>query len=235
MPRSPTRHLFSRRDALTAAAAALAPAACSSKEAEPDFPDSDLAAKPTNPYGVAYPTDGIGRLARAGTARGQRMPNLAFQAFVDGDRSRGLSQVQLADFFDPEARRYRVLLFTAVATWCSVCSEETHAATKARERLTAAGVGVLQAVVNGNTVQLGPSQGEVEAWITRHDVAFTVGIDVRARRVYPELGVTNVPHNFLVDTRTMEILESAVGAPRDLEAYVAVRALSFVEKNPPSY
>jgi hypothetical protein len=42
-----------------------------------------------------------------------------------------------------------------------------------------------------------------------------------------------MPHDLLIDTRTMEILDSSVGAPVDVGQY-ALEGLDFVEKNPPS-
>ena len=42
------------------------------------------------------------------------------------------------------------------------------------------------------------------------------------------------PHDVLIDTRTMEILDSSVGSPLDVGKYV-LDGLEFVNSNPPSY
>ncbi|MCA9585722.1 MAG: redoxin domain-containing protein [Myxococcales bacterium] len=227
--------LISRRDALAGLATSLAlPLGCASKGPEPDFADPDLVPRGTSLDGVPYPTDNLGRAARASGVRGSRIENLAFQAFVDSNRAAGLKPVELADYFDPERKRHRVLHITAVATWCSVCSSESDDTVRVKDMLTKEGAAIMQIVVNGNSVTFGPSLGEVEGWIERHDANYTLAIDVRARRVSSSLGIVNVPWNLLVDVRTMEILHSQAGAPSDVAAYVR-EGLRFVNENPPSY
>jgi hypothetical protein len=43
-----------------------------------------------------------------------------------------------------------------------------------------------------------------------------------------------VPHDILIDTRTMEILDSSVGAPVDVAKYT-LEGVRWVNENPPSY
>jgi hypothetical protein len=42
-----------------------------------------------------------------------------------------------------------------------------------------------------------------------------------------------MPHDLLIDTRTMEILDSSLGAPVDVARY-GQDGLDFVGRNPPS-
>jgi len=58
-------------------------------------------------------------------------------------------------------------------------------------------------------------------------------IDVRARRL-GSLGVNTVPWSWIIDTRSMEMLEGGAGAPADMAKY-ARAGLTFVNENPHSY
>jgi hypothetical protein len=222
-----------------AALAVLSPAVlsgCSSgASSKPDFPDPDVTGRDVNPDGTAYPTDNVGAAKRAGTRRGQRFPNLTFQGYVDGDRSKGLSAVSLADYFDPQMKRNKVLHLQIAATWCAICSSEVSATVPVTAQMREEGAVFLEIIVSGPAAGKGPALEEVDDWVTKHGTNFTTAIDVRARR----LGVLGVdpslmPHDVLIDTRTMEILDSSVGAPVDIVKYVRT-ALNFVKANPPSY
>jgi hypothetical protein len=212
---------------------AVALASCSSASPA-DFADPDLPGRDVNPDGVPYPTDHIGRNEHAGRRSGDRIPNFTFQAYVDGDRSAGLETVSLADYYDPDQKRHKVLHIQLAATWCGYCSSEVSATVKVKEELGAEGVVFLEVVLAGPTVLKGPALEEVDDWIERHKTNFTVGIDVRARR-FASMGVdgTVMPWDMLIDTRSMEILESSGGAPSDVVAYVR-EGLKFVSTAAPA-
>jgi hypothetical protein len=216
-----------------ALAALSAGAGCASDEPEV-FPDPDLPAVTTNPDGVPYPADHLGGRKRAGHVPGDRIPNLTFRAYRSG-RAGGLQTISLAEYFDPDQKRNKVLHIQIAATWCAICSSELDATVTVAEPLAARGVRFLEIVVSGATAGEGPSLGEVDAWIDRHKTSFPTAIDVAARRLGP-LGVSGqaVPYDLLIDTRTMEILDSSIGAPVDVGQY-ALAALRFVESRPPSY
>ncbi|MCW5834663.1 MAG: redoxin domain-containing protein [Labilithrix sp.] len=210
-------------------------AACSSSDgAQAPFPDPDLPLVEANPDGEPYPTDRIGGTKRSGTRPGDRMPNLTFRAYRSG-RAGGLETVSLAEYFDPTQARHKVLHLQIAATWCAICSSELEATMSVVDELEARGIRFLEVIVSGATAGKGPSLAEVDAWIDRHGTTFPTGIDVAARRL-GALGVNGaaMPHDILLDTRTMEILDSSVGAPVDVAKYV-LEALRFVEENPPSY
>lgn len=209
--------------------------ACGSDDAPSPFPDPDLALEETNPDGVPYPTDRIGGQKRRGTHPGDRMPNFTFRAYRGPGREGGLQTVSLAEYLDPEQRRHKVLHLQVAATWCSICSSELEATVSIAEPLKERGVVFLEVIVSGATAGKGPALSEVDAWIDRHKTNFPTGIDVAARRL-GGLGVNGaaMPHDILIDTRTMEILDSSVGAPVDVGKYV-LAALRWVEANPPSY
>jgi len=206
---------------------------CSSDDAPPDPPDPEVPGRAANPDGVAYPTDNLGGSERASTHPGQRIPNFTFQAYVDGDRSRGLQTVSLADFFDPEQKRHKVLDIQISQVWCSICSAETQSTSQVITELKADGAVFLQVMTSGSDASRGPSMGEFDSWVDRHAMTYTLALDVRGRRM-GTLGVSTVPWDILVDTRTMEILDSSAGAPTDVERYVR-DGISWVNSHPPSY
>ncbi len=208
---------------------------CGDKEGPPDFPDPDVVGTETSPDGDPYPTDNLGGRPRQGTRRGDRIANYTFQAYRDGDRSKGLTPLSLAEYYDPKMKRHKILHLQVAATWCAICSSELEATVTVAEPLKERGVVFLEVIVSGPTAGKGPALEEVDEWITRHKTNFSTAIDVRARR----LGVIGVdpgamPHDILIDTRTMEILDSSIGAPLDVVKYVS-EGLDFVKNNPPSY
>ncbi len=208
--------------------------ACGSSDDDP-FPDPDLPAVDTNPDGDPYPTDHIGGLKRSGKRPGNRIPNFTFRAYRNPGRAGGLETVSLAEYFDPAQKRHKVLHLQVAATWCTICSSELEATVGVTEPLKERGIVFLEVIVSGASAGKGPSLAEVDAWVDRHKTNFPTGIDVAARRL-GALGISGaaMPHDILIDTRTMEILDSSVGAPVDVGKYV-LDGLRWVEANPPSY
>ncbi len=206
--------------------------ACSDSNEE-ELADPDLAMVETNPDGLPYPADHIGGRKRSGTRPGDRMPNLTLRSYRNG-RADGLETISLAEYFDPDQKRNKVLHIQVAATWCAICSAELEATVTVTEPLKERGVVFLEILVSGATAGEGPSLEEVDRWIDRHKTNFPTAIDVRARRLAP-LGVSGsaMPHDILIDTRTMEILDSSIGAPLDVGVYV-LDGLEFVTKHPPS-
>ena len=218
-----------------AAVMAVTPSCGSSDDPPSPFPDPDLSVVEVNPDGVPYPTDRIGGQKRSGTRPGDRMPNFTFRAYRNPGRAGGLETVSLAEYFDPQQTRHKVLHLQVAATWCAICSSELEATVGVSEQLKERGIVFLEVIVSGATAGKGPSLAEVDAWIDRHKTNFPTAIDVAARRL-GALGVNGaaMPHDILIDTRTMEILDSSVGAPVDVGKYV-LEALRWVEANPGSY
>ena len=191
------------------------------KEKPADFADPQLPGHDANPDGLAYPTDHLGGTARSGRAHpGDRIPNFTFQAYVDGDRAAGLKTISMADYFDPKQVRNKVLHIEVSAVWCAICSSVTDETVKVKDELATEGVVYLEVVTAGATPGAGPSLGEVDDWVTRHMSNLTTAIDVRATRlagIGVDPGVR--PWDIVVDTRSMEILESSGGSPIDVATY----------------
>jgi hypothetical protein len=222
-----------RRIALLVVGLALLPD-CGSKSTPDELSDPDRTGHDANPDGVPYPTANIGTHARSGDLPGNVIANLTFQGYPQSDASKGLQTVSMADYYDPTAKDRKVLYLSAAASWCVNCDEASDEAVAVASKYRAMGAVFVEVLVNGTTPEYGPSLGELDAWVGKHKTApdITVLVDVRARRMAP-LGVTNVPWSALVDTRTMEILHSTLGAPDDVGAYVQI-GLDWVNSHPPS-
>jgi hypothetical protein len=214
---------------------ALAAGACgqSSGGGPAEASDPTVAPNPTNPDGVPYPTDNIGGRARAGSVRGDRIENFAFQGYDHSNVSGGLKQFSMADFYDPKATRWKTIVISGAATWCSACGEEADIVTTDAPMLEKEGAAILSVMTAGPSAGYGPSLGDVTSWIADHKTDYTVLIDVRARRL-STVGLTGVPWSALIDARTMEILFASDGYPDDFVTF-ARQGETFVEKNPPSY
>ena len=99
---------LSRVAGAAALAGALAFAGCSSTPSTP-FVDPDVPAVSVNPDGLAYPTDHIGTRARSKVRAGDRLANFAFQGYLDGNPQGTLKTLAMADLYDPDANRSRLL------------------------------------------------------------------------------------------------------------------------------
>src|SRR5262249_21136130 len=129
-------------------------------DSEPDeISDPDLPVVETNPDGLPYPTDHIGALKRNGLHPGDRMPNFTFRAYRNG-RAGGLETVSLAEYYDPQQKRNKVLHIQVAATWCAICSSELEATVTVTEPLKERGVVFMEVIVSGATAGKGPSLGE---------------------------------------------------------------------------
>lgn len=207
--------------------------ACASNGASSDeLPREVPAGRTTNPDGAAYPTDHIGPTARKGTLRGDRMPNLSFRAYLGGDRTK-LETRSLADFYDPETKRIKLIHLVAVAYWCSICRGEMKEIAPLQEKLREAGVVQLAVLISGAVNGVGPSLAEFDDWHTAYGLQYDFGFDVRGTQL-SAMGFSGVPWNALIDPRSMELLAATVGAPLSVQAYVDA-GLEFVSKYPSSY
>jgi hypothetical protein len=200
-------------------------AACGGSSSPSELPDPAVTPHPTSPTGAPYPT------ANIGSNVGQIAPNLAFEGYPDSNKAGGLVNVSLADFYDPTGKDHTVLFVAIGATWCSACASETIVMKNVGPTYRAKGVVMLELLVAGATSGYGPSRSELDGWVDAHSTAWTVAADVRGRRSFGQLGFVGVPSSMLIDTRTMEILHQASGAPDDLGAYVQL-GLDFVAKHP---
>jgi thiol-disulfide isomerase/thioredoxin len=209
-------------------------AACSATSQETEFTTPPPAEAPAMD-GLVYPVDNVGPLPRRGKTRGNRIANLQFWGYANGDTSAPLGGLSLARYYDPEAKRSKLLHVFVAAGWCPICRGEAASLSSAYGRLNSEGVVVLSIVVNGARQNVGPSLNELSAWGSAHPMrpGADLALDQRGRS-FGDFAINGVPWNALIDVRTMEIVAIAEGAPRDIAAWDQA-GLDWVITHPPSY
>ena len=224
-------------------ACALALAACGGTTVDvtgTPAPGAEQTCTP-NPYGACYPTDDIGSdilaLEDGGVAhRGERIAPLRFvgyratnaDAIVDTSH---LQTISLADFYDPEQRLgpngqgMRLLHVFVNAEWCGPSNEESDFISGANwtgantgmlsfaHELEPRGVVFFEVLMDGPTDGVAPTPADLLAWVTRHDVDYTLTFDVDGWRgsLFKDWGTDAIPLNLDIDPRSMEILSAGPG------------------------
>jgi len=202
---------------LLAIVAALSGTGC---DADCSFTDDVVEGRATNPEGVPYPAGPYGATPREGTVPGDVFPNFGFRGYQDSSTGGGLQTISLADFHDPDTRRYRVIHLSAVAMWCPHCARETDQLAQAAPALRDEGAALLQLIIDGPSQGEAPDRCDLDDWIEEHDTSFTVVLDGAARRLGTVATISGVPYNAIIDARTMEVLDAGTGVPDDIASVI---------------
>ncbi|MGH7281057.1 MAG: hypothetical protein ACRELY_06005 [Polyangiaceae bacterium] len=221
--------------------------ACSSSTSQDSGlqgPGNTQATADTNPYGVAYPTANIGYLARRGQIAGNVIQNYKFQGYMgatDGSAqtptSGSLSNVALADFFDPQGKLgpngvgIKIIHLSVAAVWCGPCNDETDQTSSVAASLTQQGVVFVQALDDGAEVGTPATQTDLNNWITKHKSNFTEMLDPGLKNLGQFFDAAAVPFNANIDARSMEILSAGVGEPQPSVQADVTHWLTWVGQN----
>jgi hypothetical protein len=217
----------------------------------------------TNPYGVPYPTTNIGTMERGGTSAtstpGNVIANFAFLGYFNKTQgtltvdSSSPSVISLSDFYDPAEKKYKVLHLNVAARWCMPCNDEADTLTcsgpntpassggycsgdvgNTAQGLAASGAAVFSLLTEGTSEGTGATVADLQAWIGEKSIDYNMGIDPEQQNLGVFFPESAIPWNADIDTRTMEILDSAVGYDETLVAGIGTW-VTWVENNPPSY
>jgi hypothetical protein len=207
-------------------------------------PAQSTAAVDTNPYGVAYPTQNLGYLARRGTVPGNIIENYKFlghAAAADSgselDPTQPLTTIALADYFDPQGKLgpngvgIKIIHLSVAAYWCVPCNDETDSTVSVAAGLTQKGVVFVQALDDGPSEGTAATPTDLTNWINKHKSNFTEMLDPGLRNLGQFFDAAAVPFNANIDARTMEILSAGVGEPTSITADVTTW-LNWVAANP---
>lgn len=208
-------------------------AACSSNQGDAGGSSSEAAGSDTSPEGVPYPTShlgprarGVGAGGRPNKTPGDVFPNVKFMGYVDGDTSKAMQPISLADFYDPYGERHHILHIMYSDGWCPDCKNEVTALTKALNDPTIdyrkRGVVYLEAVGEGVKQNVAATQADLDLWVHSHPKMFAEVLDPLARQLGAYFDTSTVPFNANLDTRTMEILSSGTGYedPTSVEVWI---------------
>ncbi len=174
----------------------------------------------------SYPTDDIGTAARAGDQPGQRINNFSFYGYLNTDPNKltdpsGAPQrISLQQFYDPTGSAYKVIHVVGSSVWCAPCNQETeNLAAGDYKEAAAAGIVVLQALLDGSTMGTGATTADLQSWVTgprvddtgskfKTPINFTTVLDPNLQNLGSFFAAGAVPFNIVIDARSMEILYS---------------------------
>lgn len=181
-------------------------------------PASTLSGHDSNPEGVPYPkpSSGYGRKARSGSTAGSVMANYKFRGYPNGDASKGLQTIALADYYDPCGKTYKMIHLSVAGLWCEACNEETNALVGAKSQLASEKVVVLQAVDEGAMQNVPATQSDLDRWVSAHKSNFTTMLDPGLVNLSGFFNPESIPWNCDLDPRTMEIIGDSVGWAGDV-------------------
>ena len=173
--------------ALTAVSV-LALAACSSDSTTPSTAPQDpgavgsgdtsaASAPDKNPDGVPYPTANLGTSPRSGSTPGNVMQNYKFLGYKDGKISNGLTPMSLADFFDPQAKNYKMIRIQASGSWCVHCEKETETVAALSADLASRKVAWIISLAEGPTPGVPSTTTDLTAWINKYQAPYTHFLD----------------------------------------------------------
>jgi hypothetical protein len=195
-----------------------------------------------NPAGDCYPVGPYGSTQRAGSIAGDRIQNFVFQGYLNLDPKTKtaigpLQQIKLSDFYDPMAKKYRVIRLITSAGWCGPCIMETQflsMAGGAAETLTAQGVVFVSALMEGTTQGMGAGKPELDDWITKWAPNFTQVLDPSAANLGLFSPASAVPFSITIDARSMEILGRDKGFTDGSKLQADVQTwVTWTMSNPP--
>lgn len=192
--------------------------ACSSETAAPEqdtglVGDGEATEAPdTNPDGVPYPSSNLGTAQRSGSKAGNRINNYKFYGYPDANPANGLQPMSLAQFFDPEGKRYKLIHIQASGVWCVYCQKETEVVVPLKAKFDEMKVVWLVSLAEG------PAQGspsvkkDLDGWIAEFKSPYPHVLDPGNKNLGVFYDAAALPWNANVNAKTMEILQAGTGA-----------------------
>lgn len=175
---------------------------------------TESAALELNPYGVSYPTEGIGTRARARRAEGagDKMKNFKFQGYPDGIAANGLKPMKLADYYDPEVRNnVKLIHFQASGTWCVYCRQESIETAPKIQAWRDKGVVYVLSMAEGASSGVPAEVKDLDKWLVNHNLVTPAWLDSGNQQLGVFYEAAAMPWNATVDATTMEIIDSHMG------------------------
>ena len=198
----------------------------------PNAPAPVTGGTEVNPDGKPYPAKNLGFQARAASRPGNIIRNYKFLGYRDGDPSKGATVISLADYFDPDMKSHKLIHFSAGALWCPPCNEEADKLVPLVPGLKAQKITVIQALVEGDAKGTGSTIPDLDIWQKRHKINYTIFLDPEQGNLGQFFDTAAIPWNAYIDARSMEILQSGVGAPPDVVKNEYATWTKWIEANP---
>ncbi len=203
--------------ALIAAASALG--GCDELEIRPfpegqgQNPEASGGPYPAGPYGL-----GKGSVIANYRFEGLANPEVDAQTFVE---------LRFSDFYNPtgdgvfaadspygERPKPRVLWLTVGAVWCGPCQYEAENVLPEEHAVYAPrGAEIFAVLADGPTVGKPATAAHLANWVSRYETAWPAAIDP-TYKFAAQFDADGLPANMVIDTSTMQIVESINGAPQ---------------------
>ena len=186
------------------------------------------------PYPHAEPeSQGGGALYPAGpygVNKGSIVDNFSFTGYADPSvDTAALVPIALADFYNetgddvyPEGSPHgagnpkpRALLIDVGSSWCGPCQQEASSVLPGKyAELAPRGAEFLFQLFDGPETGKNATEKDLKAWTKKFKSNYPSVIDP-ARQLAALFDPSAVPANFIIDTRTMELVELVIGAPSE--------------------
>ncbi len=184
---------------------ALAASACSSSSGSSVAPTdtTDAGDQDTAPAAPAYPPEPYGLLQH------NVFPNISWQGYKDATGP--LVTMQMSDYYDPDGSRgINGIYFIVAAQWCPPCNIEADHAGKIYLEAYKKRGGQYVSVIIEDKSQNPSTQATLDQWISAHKITFDMGFDpsqanTHLSNVLPDDPNVGLPHNYVIDPRTMAI------------------------------
>lgn len=198
--------LLESTSCLLALAFTLAATGCSSSSTQAVTPGDDAGAE--TPAPPAYPDES---LAPYGLLAHQTFPNVTWKGYHDSTGP--LVDLSMSDYYDPDGKKgITAVYFIVAAGWCGPCNAEAEVAPKIySEAYKPRGARYVSAIIQDyNSKAPGAAtQATLDQWIKDHSLNFDMGFLPSAAdgssEVLPEGPKVGLPHNYIIDPRTMLI------------------------------
>lgn len=191
------------------------------EDAAPEFP-SGSGQEPRIDEGFPYPPGPFG------IGVGSVMINYQFLGYVDPlqDMGSGLVTIELAEFYNPTGDQLWgadsvfpegtpkpvALMIDMSAVWCPPCQYEADVVLPVRhEQYRPLGM-VMCNLAESGIPGVPATPEDLDNWATRYDVSYPLVLDPRYRffAMNPQPAW---PGNFIIDTRTMTLVDAVAGVP----------------------
>ena len=167
-----------------------------------------------------------------GTQVGDTMRNFVFDGYANARLGIGESfqqEISLGDFYNPTGdgvygpdslqpegtSKPKALFINVSAVWCGPCKEEAQTPLPTHyEELNPEGMELLMILADSESVGSPATFKHLDNWVISFDVHYPAVIDP-SQQLGGSFDQSQFPANFILDTRTMAIVEVVSGIPGD--------------------
>ncbi|MSP23908.1 MAG: TlpA family protein disulfide reductase [Myxococcales bacterium] len=168
-----------------------------------------------------YPTVNVG------TSVGNVIADFSFEGFADPSASHDSVEIRLADFYNPTgsgaatgmgafaaaAVLPKALVVNVSAVWCAPCKDEAKNVFPQKwSALHPRGMEILLVLADSGEVGDPATLEDLDAWTSAFPGSYPAVIDP-SYQMGALFDASQFPANFIIDTRTMEIVEFVGGKP----------------------